>query len=70
MKKTLGKKLALSKTTVADLSKKELNEVRGGAISFCCWTGDDCTFGCTGGGSSRAVWNCVTGLCSELPECQ
>jgi natural product precursor len=70
MKKSIGKKLTLSKTTVANLGNEEMKEVKGGAISFWCWTGENCTYSCTGGAASRNIGGCVTGLCSALPECQ
>jgi len=48
MKKRFIKKLVLSKVTVADLGKQELNAVKGGQVTKYCGTGVNCTFGCTG----------------------
>ncbi len=48
MKKTNLKKLDLSKKTVANLNKQELNDVKGGNVTHYCGTGDNCTFGCGG----------------------
>lgn len=48
MKKTFAKKLTLSKATVVDLNKQELDEVKGGNVTHYCNTGALCTFGCGG----------------------
>jgi len=48
MRKTFCTKLTLSKETVANLGKKELNGVKGGQVSKYCDTGVNCTFGCGG----------------------
>jgi natural product precursor len=48
MKKTLIRKLTLTKETIADLGNQELDAVKGGQVSKYCGTGDLCTFGCGG----------------------
>ena len=50
MKKTFVKKLVLSKATVANLSKSELNEVNGGYVTAwaICGHSQDCTVEYTG----------------------
>ena len=48
MKKVVSKKLILSKETIADLDRSELNAVKGGQVTKYCDTDINCTFGCTG----------------------
>jgi hypothetical protein len=48
MKKASIGKLTLTKETIANLGLKELNVAKGGQVTKWCWTGEHCTFGCTG----------------------
>jgi len=71
MKKSLGKKLTLSMVTVADLSNKELSNLKGGQYSFWCGTGDYCTYTCyvKCPNSEGTREDCITNTCSMDTEC-
>ena len=67
-KKSFGKKLSLSKGTVANLSNMELNKVKGGRPTVYCGTSPDCTVSCDGTAASVKYTSCETQCCTII-EC-
>lgn len=65
MKKSIQKKLSLSKSTVSDLVDDEMAAVRGGYVTARCDTGCYCTFGCGGPAYTMLTRCCPSMSCTE-----